>query len=85
MNGVIGAILPLAIAVTISPLPIIAEVLLLFTTQPVRNAGAYLAGFLLGVGAALSVLSSPSAPSTCQPRSRRAERPSFNWCWGSWR
>ena len=56
MNRVIGAILPLAIAVTISPLPIIAEVLLLFTTQPVRNAGAYLAGFLLGVAAALSVL-----------------------------
>jgi zinc transporter ZupT len=56
MNGVIGAILPLAVAVTISPLPIIAEVLLLFTGQPVRNAGAYLAGFLVGVAAVLSAL-----------------------------
>lgn len=56
MNGVIGAILPLAIAVTISPLPIIAEVLLLFTTQPVRNAAAYLAGFLGGVAVVLGVL-----------------------------
>lgn len=56
MNGAIGAILPLAIAVTISPLPIIAEVLLLFTRQHVRNAGAYLAGFLVGVAAVLSVL-----------------------------
>ncbi len=56
MNGVIGSILPLAIAVTISPLPIIAEVLLLFTRQPVRNAGAYLAGFLGGVAVVLGVL-----------------------------
>jgi len=56
MNGVLGAILPLAIAVTISPLPIIAEILLLFTKRPVGNAGAYLAGFLVGVTVVLSLL-----------------------------
>jgi hypothetical protein len=56
MNGVLGAILPLAIAVTISPIPIIAEILLLFTKKPVPNAGAYLAGFILGVGGVLGIL-----------------------------
>jgi threonine/homoserine/homoserine lactone efflux protein len=48
--------LPLAIAVTISPIPIIAEILLLFTKKPVPNAGAYLAGFILGVGGILGIL-----------------------------
>jgi len=56
MNGVLGAILPLAIAVTISPVPIIAEILLLFTRKPVPNAGAYLAGFVVGVGAVMGIL-----------------------------
>ena len=56
MNGVLGAILPLAIAVTISPVPIIAEILLLFTRRPVATAGAYLAGFLVGVAAVLGIL-----------------------------
>lgn len=48
--------MPLAIAVTISPIPIIAEILLLFTKKPVPNAGAYLAGFILGVGGILGIL-----------------------------
>ena len=56
MNGVIGTILPLAVAVTISPVPIIAEILLLFTKKPVPNAGAYLAGFIVGVGGFLGIL-----------------------------
>jgi hypothetical protein len=56
MHGVIGALLPLAIAVTISPIPIIAEILLLFTKRPVLNAGAYLAGFIVGVAVVLGIL-----------------------------
>jgi hypothetical protein len=56
VNGVLGAILPLAIAVTISPIPIIAEILLLFTKKPVANASAYLAGFVVGVAAVLAGL-----------------------------
>ena len=39
MNGGLGAILPLAIAVTISPIPIIAEILLLFTTSRCATRG----------------------------------------------
>ena len=56
MIEVVGAILPLAIAVTISPLPIIGEILLLFSKKPVANAGAYLAGFVLGITVVLGVL-----------------------------
>src|SRR5271165_7386601 len=72
MNGVLGAILPLAIAVTISPVPIIAEILLLFTKKPLPNAAAYLVGFVVGVGIVLGIfvavasavnLSSGSGPS----------------------
>ena len=56
MHGVLGALLPLAIAVTISPIPIIAEILLLLTEKPVGNAAAYLAGFAFGVAAVLGLL-----------------------------
>jgi len=56
LKEVIGSILPLAIAVTISPIPIIAEILLLFTKKPVANAGSYLAGFIVGVAGVLAIL-----------------------------
>jgi len=56
MHQVLGDLLPLAIAVTISPIPIIAEILLLFTKKPKANAGAYAAGFVLGVGGVLWIL-----------------------------
>jgi len=55
MNQVIGEVLPLALAVLISPLPIAAEILLLFSDKPKPNAAAYVTGFLLGVGAALGL------------------------------
>jgi len=73
LNGVLGAIIPLAIAVTISPVPIIAAILLLLTRKPLPNGAAYLVGFTLGVGAVLGLLvwvagslnlSSGSGPST---------------------
>jgi hypothetical protein len=56
VKDVIGSILPLAIAVTISPVPIIAEILLLFTKKPVANAASYLAGFIVGVAGVLAIL-----------------------------
>jgi Sap-like sulfolipid-1-addressing protein len=56
VNGVLGTIIPLAIAVTIAPVPIMAEILLLFSKKPVPNAGAYLVGFVVGVGGVLGIL-----------------------------
>jgi len=84
VKGVIGSILPLAIAVTISPIPIIAEILLLFTKKPVANAASYLAGFIVGVAGVLR--SSPPLPqrSTCPLVRGRREGPRFfSWRWGS--
>ncbi|NIJ12114.1 cytochrome c biogenesis protein CcdA [Saccharomonospora amisosensis] len=56
MNEAIGQILPLAVAVTISPVLVIAGILLLFTERPVSNGAAYLLGTVLGIGGVLAAL-----------------------------
>lgn len=56
MNQVIGEILPMAVAVLISPIPIAAEIILLFSNKPRPNALAYAIGFVVGVGVFLGVL-----------------------------
>lgn len=56
MTDAVGSILPLAIAVTISPVPIIAAILLLFTDRRVPNATAFVAGFTIGVAGVLGGL-----------------------------
>jgi Sap, sulfolipid-1-addressing protein len=53
MRNVVGEVLPLAVVVTVSPINIIAAILLLFSKEPVANAVSYLAGFVIGVGAVL--------------------------------
>ena len=53
MRQVIGEILPFAVVVMVSPINIIAAILLLFSPRPVPAAAAYLAGFAAGVGAVL--------------------------------
>ena len=50
MGSVIGEILPEAIAVAISPFPIIAVVLLLSSARGKANAWAFIAGWLVGLG-----------------------------------
>ena len=54
MKAVIGDILPLALVVTISPINIVAAILLLFSKRPLLNASSYFVGFVLGVAAALA-------------------------------
>lgn len=51
-----GEILPFAIVVTISPVNIIAAILLLFSKRPLVNAASYLAGFITGVAAFLGLV-----------------------------
>ena len=55
MLNTIGEILPLAVVVMVSPINIIAAILLLFSPRPKAAAAAYLGGFALGVGAVLVV------------------------------
>ena len=70
MGAAIGDILGLAIGVAISPVPIIAVILMLFSKAAKRNSLAFLAGWLIGLlGAgmivlALGISSSDGAPST---------------------
>ncbi len=56
MNSVIGEILPLALGVAISPVPIIAVILMLFSKQAKRNSLAFLLGWILGLLAVASIV-----------------------------
>lgn len=56
MTRVVADILPLAIVVMISPVNIIAAILLLFSPRPLPAAGAYLAGFAAGLAVVLVAL-----------------------------
>ncbi|MDH3226570.1 MAG: GAP family protein, partial [Thermoleophilia bacterium] len=56
MGQVIGDILPTAIAVAISPLPIIAVILMLFTADARRNGTAFLGGWIGGLAVAGAIV-----------------------------
>ena len=51
MGAAIGEMLPLAIGIAISPLPIIAVILMLTTPKGRSNGLAFLGGWLLGLAA----------------------------------
>ena len=48
MNDVIGDILPLAVAAGLSPIPLIAAVLIVMSTRPRLSGAAFAAGWILG-------------------------------------
>jgi hypothetical protein len=56
MNQAIGDILPFALVVGLSPIPIIAEVLLLFSAKPKPNGAAFAVGFVVGLTAVAVVM-----------------------------
>jgi hypothetical protein len=59
MNEAIGAVLPLALGIAISPISIIAVILMLFSARARQNGVAFLAGWVLAltvVGAIVLVL-----------------------------
>ena len=64
MGQAIGDILPLAIGVAISPVPIIAVILMLFSRQAAKNSFVFLLGWVLGltaVGAIVLIFGSASS------------------------
>ena len=78
MNVVIGEILPLALGIAVSPIPIIAAILMLLSPRAKGTS----VGFLLGLGASASSSRSPS--SRCSPRCCRrsdddASNPTAGW------
>ncbi|WP_104091736.1 GAP family protein [Arthrobacter sp. GMC3] len=56
MNEVIGSLLPLGLAVALSPFPIIMVVLLLGSARPRGNGLAFLGGWLVGIAAIIAIL-----------------------------
>ncbi|MET0780913.1 MAG: GAP family protein [Microbacterium sp.] len=55
MGGVIGAILPLAIGIAISPIPIIAAILMLLSPKAKGTSIGFLLGWIVGILAAVTV------------------------------
>jgi threonine/homoserine/homoserine lactone efflux protein len=49
MGAVIGDLLPLAIGIAISPIPIIAVILMLLSQHPGRSGGGFLIGWVAGI------------------------------------
>ena len=75
MKTVIAEILPFAIVVAVSPINIVAAILLMFSKKPVLNASCYLAGFMTGVAlvlAAVTVIADSAGLSGDAQRSRWA-------------
>ena len=56
MLDALGQILPSAIGVAISPVPVIAVILMLFTPRASTNGPAFLAGWVVGLGAAAAIV-----------------------------
>ncbi len=56
MHRAIGDVLAFALVVAVSPINIVAAILLLFSPRPIAAASAYLAGFAGGVAGVLVVL-----------------------------
>lgn len=52
MGSAVGEILPLGIGVAVSPFPVIAVILMLFTRRAKSNAPAFLAGWVAGLALA---------------------------------
>ena len=72
MRQVIGEILPFAVIVMVSPINIVAAILLLFSKRPLLNASCYLAGFLVGVAAVLTALTLVAGAISLDPGSDRS-------------
>jgi threonine/homoserine/homoserine lactone efflux protein len=61
MGSVIGAILPLAIGIAISPIPIIAAILMLLSPKAKGTSIGFLLGWIVGILAAVTVFTLLSA------------------------
>jgi hypothetical protein len=56
MGPAIGDTLPFAIGIALSPIPIIAVILMLFSARARQNGPAFLAGWLVGVAAVVIIV-----------------------------
>ena len=69
MGNAIGEILAPAIGVAISPVPIIAVILMLFTKRPKSTSLAFLAGWILGLATVSGIVAAVAQPQDFDPDS----------------
>jgi threonine/homoserine/homoserine lactone efflux protein len=67
MGQVIGEFLPLAVGVAISPVPIIAVILMLFTGKAKQDSLSFMIGWVVGVLVAMSILISVASTQDLAP------------------
>ena len=72
MRQVIGAVLPFAVVVMVSPINIVAAILLLFSKRPLLNASCYLGGFVVGLAAVVGGLTAVAGAVHLDPGSDRS-------------
>jgi Sap, sulfolipid-1-addressing protein len=63
MGPVLGQILPFAVGVAISPVPIIAVILMLFSARARQNGPAFLVGWVVGLSAVVVIVLAVSGAS----------------------
>jgi len=77
MGQAIGQLLPFAVGVAVSPMPIVAVVLMLVTPQARSNGPAFLFGWLAGVGVGGAILLALAGPANASNDGAPAD-------WVSW-
>jgi threonine/homoserine/homoserine lactone efflux protein len=77
MGQAIGQLLPFAVGVAISPMPIVAVVLMLVTPQARTNGPSFLLGWIVGVAGAGAILLALASPSNASDEGAPAH-------WVSW-
>jgi len=72
VRQVIGDVLPFAVVVMVSPINIVAAILLLFSKRPLVNASCYFGGFVLGLTAVVAGLTAVAGAIHLDPGSDRS-------------
>src|SRR5262245_43852298 len=77
MGDAIGVLLPFAVGVALSPMPIVAVVLMLVTPQARTNGPAFLVGWIAGIGIGGGILLALAGPADASDAGTPAD-------WVSW-
>ena len=72
MRQVIGDVLPFAVIVMVSPVNIVAAILLLFAKRPLLHASCYLGGFFVGLTTVVAGLTAVAGAINLDPGSGRS-------------
>ena len=73
MRQVIGDVLPFAVIVMVSPINIVAAILLLFSKRPLVNALCYLGGFVAGLAIVVGVLAAVAGAAHLEAGTNRSK------------